>query len=81
MIDNLTQIEMGRIAQEKSQNEQVKPLGQTLVTDHQNAQDKLQNIAQQYNVTLPPYSTAAQKLQRWIGKRWSFNSYDRPSLR
>jgi len=53
MIDNMAQIEMGRMAQQKSQNDQIRQFGQTLVTDHQNAQDKLQKLAEQYNVTLP----------------------------
>jgi len=52
-MDNMTEIQMGKLAQQKSQNPQVQQYGQTLVSDHQNAQDKLKTIAQQYNVTLP----------------------------
>jgi putative membrane protein len=73
--DNMAQIQMGRIAQQKSQNPQIQQFGQTLVSDHQNAQDKLQNIAQQNNVTLPSsldqqHQTEANRLSKLAGTQF-----------
>lgn len=46
------EVQVGQLAQQKAQNQQVKQLGQTLVQDHQQANQKLRQIAQQKNVQL-----------------------------
>jgi putative membrane protein len=44
------EIQMGQLAQQKAQNQQVKDLGAALVRDHTQSNQKLQQIAQQSNV-------------------------------
>lgn len=50
---NLAEIEAGRIAQEKTQNEQVRTFAQQMVDDHTKALQDLQQLAQAKGVTLP----------------------------
>lgn len=52
-IDNEFEIQAGRQAQQKSQNEQVKQIAKRLVDDHTKAQQQLQQVAQQLQVQLP----------------------------
>ena len=52
-MDNMTEIEEGKVAQQKSDNRQVQQYGEMLVTDHQNNLDALKQLAQTYHVTLP----------------------------
>lgn len=49
----MLEVEAGRLAQEKGQNQQVKDFGQMMVTDHTQANDQLKTLASQHNVTLP----------------------------
>lgn len=50
---NLATIKFGQLASQKAQNAELKRFGQTLATDHQQAQAKLERIAQKHNITLP----------------------------
>lgn len=50
---NLSQVELGKLGTQKTQNDQVKQLAQNLQTDHQKANDQLQPIAQTAGVKLP----------------------------
>lgn len=50
---NLAEIETGRLAQTKSQNEQVKQFAQQMIDDHSKAQQELQQLAQTKGVPLP----------------------------
>lgn len=66
------EIQAGQLAQQKAQNQQVKQLGQTLVQDHQQANQKLRQIAQQKNVQLSQQmdqkqQAKLQKLQKASG--------------
>jgi putative membrane protein len=49
---NQSEIALAQLAQQKAQNSEVKDLAQMLQKDHQQAQDKLQTIAQAHGVTL-----------------------------
>jgi putative membrane protein len=49
----LAEVELGKLAQEKASNEQVKNFGQKMVTDHTKANDELKTLAQNKNITLP----------------------------
>lgn len=51
--NNMLQIELGRMAVEKGQTNNVKSYGQDLVNWYTTKQEELQELAQQYNVTLP----------------------------
>jgi putative membrane protein len=58
---NLEEIQMGQMAQQKSQNADVKAYGATLVTDHTAANEKATAIAQKIGATVPTApSTEAQ---------------------
>lgn len=50
---NMLEIEAGQLAQERAQMQEVKDYAQMIVTDHQNATQQLQQLAQQKNITLP----------------------------
>lgn len=49
----MLEVEAGRLAQEKGQNQEVKNFGEMMVTDHTKANDQLKQLAQQKNVVLP----------------------------
>jgi putative membrane protein len=50
---NMSEVEMGKVAQERAQNEDVKKFAQRMVTDHGKANEELMTLAQQKGVTLP----------------------------
>lgn len=50
---NLTEIQLGQLAEQKSQNQQVKQFGQQLVADHTKANDQLKTVAQADGVQFP----------------------------
>lgn len=58
---NQGEIAMAQLAREKSQNPEIKQLAQMIQTDHQQAQEKLQTIAQAHDVTLSQGLTWSQK--------------------
>ncbi|MEJ8801324.1 DUF4142 domain-containing protein [Pontibacter sp. H249] len=49
----MLEVEAGKLAQEKAQNQEVKNYGQMMVTDHTDANSKLMSLAQQKNVMVP----------------------------
>ena len=59
----LAEVQAGQLATQKATSPQVKQYGQTLVTDHSKANDELQQIAQQENLTLPPQPGASERSQ------------------
>ncbi len=50
---NMSEIETGRLAQSKSQNEQVKNYAQQMIDDHTKALSEVQQLAQARNITVP----------------------------
>jgi predicted outer membrane protein len=69
---NIAEIETGKIAQSKSQNDQVKSFAQQMIDDHSKALSELQTLAQQKGVTLPTepdskHKAMATKLQAMSG--------------
>ncbi len=49
----MMEVAMGRMAEQKGQNDDVKSFGKRMVTDHGKANDQLKKIAAQKNVKLP----------------------------
>jgi putative membrane protein len=47
---NLAEVELGKLASEKSHNQQIKDFGQQMVTDHSKANDNLKPIADSNDV-------------------------------
>jgi putative membrane protein len=74
---NIAEIEAGKMAQSKSQNEQIKSFAQKMIDDHTKAQQDLQKVAQAKGVTLP--TTADAKHQAMAKKlaALSGNEFDR----
>jgi putative membrane protein len=58
---NLAEIEAGRIAQGKTQNEQVRNFAQQMIDDHTSALQDLQQLAQAKGVTLPAETDSKHK--------------------
>lgn len=49
----LAEVELGKLAQQKGNDQAVKSFGERMVTDHSQANDKLMTLAQSMNVQLP----------------------------
>jgi len=60
------EVALGRLAAEKAESQQVRQFGQQMVTDHSKANQELQAIAKQQNLTLPtkPDASSAATEQR-----------------
>jgi putative membrane protein len=72
---NLFEIQAGQLAQERAQNQDVKQFAQKLVQDHQQANQKLQQIAQSKGIDLPKeldesHQAMLQKMQKLQGKHF-----------
>jgi len=49
----LAEVELGKLAQDKGSSDQVKNFGKRMVDDHSKANDELQTLAKNKNITLP----------------------------
>lgn len=58
---NLAEISTGKLALEKSQNDQVKSFAQKMIDDHTKALDELKQLAQAKSITLPMEPDRQQK--------------------
>ncbi|GAB3461856.1 hypothetical protein GCM10027321_22870 [Massilia terrae] len=58
---NIDEIEAAKLAQSKSQNDQVKTFAQQMIDDHSKALNDVQQVAQQKGVTLPTEPDAKHK--------------------
>lgn len=70
---NIAEIEAGKLAQSKSQNDQVKSYAQQMIDDHSKALTELQQLAQSKGVTLPTepdakHKAMAAKLEKMNGE-------------
>jgi len=57
----MTEVKLGRMAQDKGMNQRVKDFGAMMVKDHTAANDELKDIASRKNVTLPESITSAHQ--------------------
>ena len=71
---NLAEISTGKLAQDKSKNDQVKSFAQKMVDDHTKALDDLKQLAQAKGVSLP---TEPDRQQKAMEKRLSSLSGDK----
>ena len=72
---NLFEIQAGQLAQERAQSQDVKQFAQMLVQDHQQANQKLQQIAQSKGIDIPKeldeiHQAKLQKMQKLQGKHF-----------
>jgi putative membrane protein len=73
--DGMAEIALGKLALERSSNQQVKDLATMIIDDHTKANDTLKSIAQQENITLPTQpgekmQKAQSKLSKLKGKEF-----------
>jgi putative membrane protein len=52
-IDNQSEIQLGQLAQQKAQNDDVKQIAQKMVQDHQKADQQLKEVAQKIGIQIP----------------------------
>jgi putative membrane protein len=57
----MAEVELGQLATEKGQSDDVKKFGQRMVDDHSKANDQLKSLASQKGVTLPTDVSAKDK--------------------
>ena len=75
---NIAEIEAAKIAQSKSQNDQVKSYAQQMIDDHTKALSEVQQVAQAKGVTLPTepdakHKAMAAKLEKMSGEAFDKN--------
>jgi putative membrane protein len=78
---NLAEVQMGQLAQEKSQNSDVKAFGQQLVTDHNDANSKATAIAKDIGVTPPEEPSKKQKADYDKLSKLSGDAFDKQFAR
>ena len=76
----LAEIELGRLAEERSTNAEVKELGQRMVMDHTKANGELRRIALIKDVTLPSKLTKKDQAERDHLASLSGDAFDRAYL-
>src|SRR5438105_2218666 len=57
----MAEVELGQLASQKAQSDQVKQFAQRMVQDHGKANDELKSLAQQKNITVPTGLDAKHK--------------------
>jgi putative membrane protein len=78
---NYAEVEMGKLAQQNSQNDNVRKFGQMLVDDHSAANQKAQDAAKTVGVTAPDGPNAAQKAMHDKMSKLSGPKFDREFAR
>jgi putative membrane protein len=66
----MMEVDMGRLAEQKAQSEDVKSFGKRMVTDHGKANDELKSIAAQKNVQLP----SKEPTEKWTSDKAYLNT-------
>jgi predicted outer membrane protein len=74
---NMAEIEAGKLAQSKSQNDQVKSFAQQMIDDHTKALNDVQALAQQKGVTLPTEPDAKHKAMASKLEKMSGDAFDK----
>ena len=77
----LAEVELGNVAQQKSQNQSVKDFGAMMVKDHSAANDKLKSVAASKNITLPTSPSAGQMATKAKLKVLSGESFDKSYIK
>ena len=74
---NLAAIQMGQLAQEKAQSDEVKSFASTVMVDHWVSNEQAEKAAKQIGVTVPTEPSISQKLQYEQISRLSDKGLDR----
>ena len=73
----MAEVELGKLAQDKGQSEQVKSFGKRMVDDHGKANDELQTLARNKSITLPSDLDPRDKALKDRLSKLSGPSFDR----
>ena len=73
----LAEVELGKLAQQKAQSDQVKNFGKRMVDDHSKANDELKTLAQNKKITLPTDLDPKDKAVRDRLSKLSGDAFDR----
>jgi putative membrane protein len=76
-MSNMAEVEMGKLAQSKSQNAEVKAFAQKMVDDHGKALTEVQTLAQSKSVTLPTELDAKHKAMSAKLEKLSGDAFDK----
>jgi putative membrane protein len=80
-IANMAEVELGKLAPERSQDNEVKKFAQLMIDDHTKSLDSLKAIAAQYNVDVPAdldgkHARMRDKIAKWHGNEFDRNYMD-----
>ena len=78
---NMAEVEMGKLAQSKSQNPEVKTFAQQMIDDHGKALQEVQTVAQSKGVTLPTELDAKHKAMSAKLEKLSGDAFDREYMK
>src|SRR5213075_454472 len=74
---NMAEVALGKMATEKSQNDDVKKFGQMMVDDHSKAEQELEGVASKNNLQVPKEVGAEQKAEQQRLEKLSGAAFDR----
>lgn len=74
---NMAEVALGKLATEKSQNDDVKKFGQMMVDDHSKAEEELEGVASKNNMQVPKEVNAQQKAEQQRLEKLSGPAFDR----
>ena len=72
----IAEVVTGKLAQEKSQNGEIKTFAQQMVTDHTQANQKLADIARKLDIEVPDEAALTDKVKKMI-LEWRDESFDK----
>lgn len=78
---NMAEVEMGKLAQSKSQNPEVKTFAQQMIDDHGKALQEVQTVAQSKGVSLPTELDAKHKAMAAKLEKLSGDAFDREYMK
>jgi putative membrane protein len=77
----IAEVQLGKIAQEKSSSQSVKDFGAMMVSDHTAADKKLQAVASSKNIKLPTRPSAGQMAAKTKLEALSGDTFDRSYIK
>jgi putative membrane protein len=77
----ISEVELGNLAQKKSDNESVKDFGAMMVKDHTAANDKLKDVAASKNVSLPTSASMGQMATKTKLEVLSGDTFDKSYIK
>jgi putative membrane protein len=80
-LGSMAEVELGKLAQEKATNPDVKRFAERMVTDHSKANDELKQWADANHVTLPTQLDAKHKATRDKLEKLSGAAFDKAYMR